>query len=87
MSRTWTAPEVDRAEPPLVAGERASLESWLEFHRRTLLVKCAGLTSDQLKLRPVPPSTLSLLGLVRHMTDVEHWWLSLIHISEPTRPY
>jgi len=77
MSRTWTAPEVDRAEPPLVAGERASLESWLEFHRRTLLVKCAGLTSDQLKLRPVPPSTLSLLGLVRHMTDVEHWWFTM----------
>ena len=77
MNEPWTAPEVERDEPQLVAGERASLESWLDFHRRTLLVKCAGLTADQLKLRPVPPSTLSLLGLVRHMTDVEHWWFTM----------
>jgi len=77
MNEPWTAPGVERDEPQLVAGERASLESWLDFHRQTLLVKCAGLTSDQLKLRPVPPSTLSLLGLVRHMTDVEHWWFTM----------
>jgi hypothetical protein len=37
-------------------------------------MKCAGLTHDQLKLRSAPPSTLSLLGLVRHMTDVERAW-------------
>jgi hypothetical protein len=77
MDEPWTAPQVQRDKPDLVAGERASLEQWLDFHRSTMLVKCAGLTSEQLKARPVAPSTLSLLGLVRHMTDVEHWWFTM----------
>jgi uncharacterized damage-inducible protein DinB len=71
---TWNAPEVDRADPLLVADERAMLESWLEFHRRTLLVKCEGLSPEQLRLRSVEPSSMSLLGLVRHMTEVERSW-------------
>jgi uncharacterized damage-inducible protein DinB len=75
METGWTAPPVERPQPDLVAAERASLEQWLDYHRATLLGKCAGLTTDQLKRRAVPPSTLSLLGLVRHMTDVERWWL------------
>jgi uncharacterized damage-inducible protein DinB len=71
---TWTAPEAKRSEPPLVAGEREALDAWLDFHRDTLLTKCTGLTADQLSQRAVPPSALSLLGIVRHMTDVERWW-------------
>jgi Protein of unknown function (DUF664) len=71
---SWTAPEVTRSDPPLVADERTALEGWLTFHRETLLMKCAGLTSDQLRERAAPPSTMSLLGLVRHMTEVERWW-------------
>ena len=47
------------------------LEGWLEFHRATLLAKCEGLDPAQLAARSVPPSTLSLLGLVRHMSEVE----------------
>ena len=50
------------------------LEAWLDFHRQTLLSMCSGLTAEQLRQRPAPPSTLSLLGLVRHMTDVERGW-------------
>jgi uncharacterized damage-inducible protein DinB len=50
------------------------LEAWLDFHRRTLLTKCAGLTAEQLKRRAVEPSNLSLLGLVRHMAEVERSW-------------
>jgi len=50
------------------------LSAWLDFHRSTLLLKCQGLADDQLRLQSVPPSTLSLLGLVRHMTDVERGW-------------
>ena len=73
---TW--PEVERADAftgaALEAPERASLETWLEFHRATLLMKCAGLTPEQLVLRSCPPSRLSLLGLVRHMTEVESWF-------------
>ena len=57
-----------------MAGERESLESWLDFHRATLLMKCQGLTGGQLARRAVPPSSLSLLGLVRHMAEVERAW-------------
>jgi len=70
---TWTAPE--RVNSPLVpADERASLESWLDYHRDTLLMKCAGLAPEQLATRSCAPSTLSLLGLIRHMTEVESWF-------------
>jgi uncharacterized damage-inducible protein DinB len=69
-----TAPQVDRPKVPRVADERAMLEAWLDYHRATLLMKCAGLSDEQLKLRSVEPSTLSLLGLVRHMTEVERGW-------------
>jgi uncharacterized damage-inducible protein DinB len=70
----WTAPAVERPAAVYVAGERTMLEVWLRWHRATLLGKCAGLTGDQLRLRPVEPSSLSLLGLVRHMAEVERWW-------------
>ena len=50
------------------------LQGWLDWHRDTLLHKCAGLTADQVKRASVEPSSLSLLGLVRHMTDVERAW-------------
>ncbi len=64
----------DRPRPPFVGDERAVLDGWLDFHRATLLWKCEGLTLDQLKLAPVPTSTLTLLGLVRHLTEVERGW-------------
>jgi hypothetical protein len=76
---TW--PEVERGSvftgPVLVSGERASLEAWLDYHRATLLMKCAGLAPEQLVIRSCPPSPLSLLGLVRHMTEVESWFHDL----------
>jgi uncharacterized damage-inducible protein DinB len=68
------APDVDRPDTPLVATEREMLEAFLDFHRATLLRKCAGLTDEQLRMRACPPSDLSLLGLVRHLTDVENGW-------------
>jgi uncharacterized damage-inducible protein DinB len=71
---SWTAPEITRTDEPFVAEERVMLEGWLEWHRGTLLHKCAGLTAEQLAEQPVPPSNLSLLGLVRHMTEVERSW-------------
>jgi hypothetical protein len=77
MKETWTAPTIQRTEPDLVADERTSLEQWLDYHRSTLLTKCAGLTAEQLKRRAVPPSRLSLLGLVRHMVEVERWWFRM----------
>ena len=66
-----------RHHPPYVASERAMYQSWLDFHRGTLLWKCAALGADQLKTAPVSPSNLSLLGLVRHMAEVERAWFRI----------
>ncbi|MFF7729952.1 DinB family protein [Streptomyces sp. NPDC008001] len=71
---TWTAPEVTRPGGSPAAGERALLTGLLAWHRSTLLHKCAGLTGEQLAERSVPPSDLSLLGLIRHLAKVERIW-------------
>ena len=64
----------ERVNAPYFADERTMLEGWLEWHRGTLFMKCEGLTADQLRARTVEPSSLSLLGLVRHMAEVERSW-------------
>ncbi|MBV9256093.1 MAG: DinB family protein [Actinobacteria bacterium] len=65
---------VERTEPPFRLDERTMLEAWLEYHRATLELKCEGLSVEQLREQSVPPSSLSLLGLVRHMAEVERAW-------------
>ena len=70
----WTAPEEERPDGANIAPERQAVEELLEYHRATLLWKCGGLTGEQLARRACPPSTLSLLGLVRHMAEVERSW-------------
>jgi uncharacterized damage-inducible protein DinB len=64
----------ERVDPPYVLDERPMLEAWLEYHRATLSLKCDGLSPEQLRMRSAEPSSLSLLGLVRHMADVERNW-------------
>jgi uncharacterized damage-inducible protein DinB len=78
---------VERIDPPLVAQEREMLDAWLDFHRATLAVKCEGLTDDQLRARAVPPSSLSLLGLVRHMGEVERSWFRRVLGGEQAPPH
>lgn len=79
----WIAEQVTRVDPPNVGDERASLEGWLDFHRQTLLLKCAGLTAEQLGRRSVDPSSISLHGLVRHMAEVERGWFRIRFAGEP----
>ena len=74
MTTTWTAPGANRVSEPTTGDERAMLEGWLDWHRQTLLSKAAGLTAEQLKTAIVPPSNLTLLGLIRHMAEVERSW-------------
>jgi hypothetical protein len=50
------------------------LDQWLDYHRATLRHKCTGLDDEQLRTASCPPSNLTLLGLVRHLTDVERGW-------------
>jgi uncharacterized damage-inducible protein DinB len=62
------------AAGPALDGERATLLEYLRAYRLTMEMKCADLSLEQLARRSVPPSTMSLLGLVRHMADVERSW-------------
>ncbi|MET9088261.1 DinB family protein [Streptomyces sp. NPDC004237] len=63
-----------RTGPPHFGSERDMLRAFLDYHRDTLAMKCAGLTDEELRRRSMPPSTLSLLGLVRHLAEVERTW-------------
>jgi hypothetical protein len=80
LPATWTAPPVERSQPDRLLGEKATLDAFLDLQRRTLLTKCAGLTEDQLKSRPNPGSKMSLLGLVRHLTEVEEWFAEFAQV-------
>ncbi len=71
----WLPPDQDpRTQGGPTRGERACLVGYLEHYRQTLALKCDGLTAEQLATKAVPPSNISLLGLVRHMARVEHSW-------------
>ncbi|MEU8778984.1 DinB family protein [Streptomyces sp. NPDC048606] len=65
---------MERTVPPMTGTERETLSAYLDYHRATLAWKCEGLTDEQLRRRATPPSTLSLLGLLRHMAEVERHW-------------
>jgi hypothetical protein len=71
-----------RTDPPLEADELTTLAAFLDFNRATLALKCDGLTDDQLRERAVPPSGLSLLGIVRHMAEVERNWFRPVLAAE-----
>ena len=72
----------DRVGPPLRGGERETLRAFLDYHRDTLAMKCEGLSDEQLRERSSPPSTLSLLGLVRHLAEVERTWFRRVMNAE-----
>lgn len=76
-----------RVAPPLVADERAMLAAWLDYHRATLETKCAGVSEKALRERlDGHPSPLSLLGLVRHMAEVERAWFRRGAAAEDAPP-
>jgi uncharacterized damage-inducible protein DinB len=71
----WLHPDDDpRYTGEELVGERATLLDYLRSYRTTLELKCQGLDAEQMARRSVPPSTMSLLGLVRHLARVEHSW-------------
>jgi uncharacterized damage-inducible protein DinB len=77
---------IERPEPPLTAGERETLRAYLDYHRATLAWKCQGLSDEQLRRRSVPTTTLTLLGLVRHMAEVERTWFRKVMNGESDLP-
>ena len=72
----------ERIGPPLRAGERETLRAFLDFHRATLAMKCEGLTDEELRRRAVPSSQLTLLGLLRHLAEVERAWFRRVIDAE-----
>ncbi|KQX55720.1 MULTISPECIES: DinB family protein [unclassified Streptomyces] len=77
---------IDRPLPPLNADERTTLESWLDFHRATLAMKCEGLDDEQAATASVPPSGFTLTGLVQHMAEVERNWFRRVFAGEEAPP-
>jgi hypothetical protein len=75
-------PEEDPRSYGSPVGERATLIDYLQAYRLTLELKCAGLDADGMACRSVPPSDLSLLGLVRHLADVERNWFRKVLAGE-----
>jgi len=86
-SNMWMDPAQDpRFEGPELEGERATLLDYLRAYRLGLELKCAGLDAEQLARRSVPPSTMSLLGLIRHMADVERNWFRRVMAQADAPP-
>jgi hypothetical protein len=81
--RTDPAEDPRNSEGVSPDGELATLRDYVANYRLTLLMKCDGLDPGQLVLRSVPPSTMSLLGLVRHLAEGERSWRDWITLGDP----
>ncbi|MGH8888854.1 MAG: DinB family protein [Acidothermaceae bacterium] len=83
----WADPDDDPRETGVeTTDERSTLLDYLRRYRLTLRLKCADLDADQLARRSVPPSTMSLLGLVRHLADVERYWFRQVMARHDAPP-
>ncbi|MFC7622540.1 DinB family protein [Microlunatus sp. GCM10028923] len=78
----WVSPEEDPRDDSTLVGEHAVLTGYLRNYRLTLELKCSGLDAEQLARRSVPPSNLSLLGLIRHLGQVERSWFRNVMAGE-----
>ncbi|MEU6325980.1 DUF664 domain-containing protein [Streptomyces sp. NPDC047049] len=84
-SDMWVDPDDDPRDNqgPAPEGELATLQGYLADYRTTLRMKCDGLDAEQLARRSVPPSTMSLLGLIRHLAETERDWRNWITDGDP----
>jgi len=83
----WSEPGSDPREALNPGrGEKAVLAEYLDRYRMTFELKCEGLTAEQLATRSVPPSTMSLLGMIRHLARVEHSWTRRVFEGQPELP-
>jgi uncharacterized damage-inducible protein DinB len=86
MSDTWAAPEDDPTSYGNPVGETATYREYLGNYRLIIEMKCEGLDAGQLARRSVPPSTMSLLGLVRHLAQVENHWFQRVLQGQTDAP-
>jgi len=82
----WVDPQEDPRGQEFTHGERETVLDYLDGYRKTLVMKCEGLTPEQLATASVPPSNLTLLGLVRHMAAVEQSWFRRVMGRELSLP-
>jgi len=78
---------VERVRPPLVADESTMLVAWLDWHRETLAQKVSGVDPERMREATAAPTTLTLLGLVRHMADNERYWFREVVAGEQVEDY
>lgn len=88
MPQMFDTPDKDpRVDPPELGGEAEVLSGFLRYQRTTLELKCSGLSAEQMARRAVEPSSLSLLGLLRHMADVERVWFRVVMAGTEAAPH
>ncbi len=77
----------ERVDPPLAVDEATTLRAFLDYHRDTLRMKTAGLDAAQLNAT-LPPSTMTLGGLLKHLALVEDYWFSVVLLgNEDAEPW
>lgn len=74
-------PPDERVDPPANGPEKEMLEAFLDYHRDTLLMKCKGLSDEELR-RPMVVSGTNLLGLIKHLGYVERWWFQEVFAAQ-----
>ena len=82
----WLPADQDPRDYSVTRGERDTVLTYLRNYRFAFELKCEGLDADQLARRSVPPSTMSLLGLLRHLAQVEHSWFRRVLQDQPQLP-
>jgi uncharacterized damage-inducible protein DinB len=76
-----TLSSIERVDPALAADERTTLTGFLDYHRDTLRMKVEGLSAEQLRAT-LPPSDMTLGGMLKHLAFVEHWWTACILLGQ-----
>lgn len=76
----------ERVEPQMAADERTTLVEFLDYFRATVALKADGLSDEQARTRSVPPSVLSVMGIVRHLAEVERHWFRRIWLGDDAPP-
>jgi uncharacterized damage-inducible protein DinB len=76
---------IERPDPPYAADEVTMLRSFLDYYRATIKRQADGLTREQLAT-PLPPATMTLGGMLKHLAGVEHWWLPMVLDGRQNEP-
>lgn len=67
--------DCQRTDPPVAGSDHEMLDAFLDWQRATLLCKLDGLSDEDLRRAPIASTSLTLLGIVKHLADVERGWL------------